>query len=523
MWIQRIILWCLSLIFATGLSAQLTEQRLSFTYDETPLYQVLDDLEERYLLYFSYNPDYLPLEYGISVQVQDQPVPQAIEVLFEQAPVRYAFIGDQIALRADPGKQLAQIEARPPQPKQRSPIYPEARPTPARVEPIKVIDPPIIDTGQEDWMNERVDPETLAKITAAMEAHERELAAEEYDANHRLAQISLLPFLGTNTHRSHEITNKVSINVLWGTSRGVDGFELGGVANSVSDDVYGVQIAGGANWVGQDMTGTQFAGLLNRVGGKATGVQSSFGANYVRDSLVGVQVAGLFNIAGSDVDGEQWANLFNYTRGNVRHQYSLLYNEADEVAKRQIGLINVCDTTSRGPIGFLSIVRRGYNRLELGSTEGFYVHGEGKLGTRRFYNIFHLGLRWDEVQRTEGGQSTTGSFMSWAIGYGFGAAPRLGKKLLLNTEIVGMHVNELEPWTDDWNMLMQGRLTLDWQVSKHLSFYAGPTLNLMWSEVYNAETETYGSLVAPDHVMWNQQNGATNFKGWIGFTAGLRL
>ena len=45
----------------------------------------------------------------------------------------------------------------------------------------------------------------------------------------------------------------------------------------------------------------------------------------------------------------------------------------------------------------------------------------------------------------------------------------------------------------------------------------------MWSEIYDADTGTYGSRVAPSRVMWESQNGATNFKGWVGFTAGLRF
>jgi hypothetical protein len=85
-----------------------------------------------------------------------------------------------------------------------------------------------------------------------------------------------------------------------------------------------------------------------------------------------------------------------------------------------------------------------------------------------------------------------------------------------------MHVNEMDAWTSKLNLLGQFRTTFDYQLNGRMSFYAGPVLNMMWSQLYDASTDTYGSRI-PINPLWNEQQGATNFQGWIGFSAGIRM
>ena len=108
------------------------------------------------------------------------------------------------------------------------------------------------------------------------------------------------------------------------------------------------------------------------------------------------------------------------------------------------------------------------------------------------------------------------------VGYGLGKANRLGKRGILNTELTLSHVNELENWTTQLNLLGQFKLTFDYRVSKRLSFYAGPTLNAIWSDLYDPFSGRYGSIISRDDL-WNTQTDSTNFQGWIGFTAGVRI
>jgi hypothetical protein len=505
------------------LGAQATDDvRLSFHYQETSLSNAIVDLEQRFDLNFTYSPSRLPMDYRLNASAQQLPVAAAMDQLFATSPIKHAFIGDQIVLRADPGR-LSQIQTRAIQPQQKSPLYQDRQPrdTPPAVPAIPSQEPRQI-SGGDQWQSNKLEEEDLERITRSMDQHERQLAREEYNATHRLAQISLLPYLGTNTHRSNEVTNNVSINVFWGTSKAVDGFELGGVANSVTEDMRGFQFAGAVNQVGGKVIGTQFAGLLNHTGGTVDGIQIGGIGNIVLDSIHGAQVGGLFNVAKHHVDGNQTAGLFNWSEGDVRHQVSSIYNRARYVEKRQVGLINICDTTAKAPYGLLNFVKYGYNRLEVGATENMYVNMSAKFGVRKLYNIVQLGLRWDVEETTVDDLASEAVYTSWAVGYGLGVAPRLGKKVLLNLETVAMHINETEVWTNELNLLGQFRMTFDYQTSGRLSVYAGPTLNMMWSQLYDADTNTYGSRIPLD-PLWNEQRGDTNFQGWIGFSAGLRF
>ena len=156
--------------------------------------------------------------------------------------------------------------------------------------------------------------------------------------------------------------------------------------------------------------------------------------------------------------------------------------------------------------------------MELGTSEVLFANQSGKFGAYRLYNIFHLGVRWDASTSND----LSGNFTSWALGYGLGRADRLGREWLLNTELIGMQVNEQQAWTRQLNLLVQLRLTVDWQPGRRLSFYAGPVLNTMWSERINPITGELGTNVAP-YTWWNEQRGGTQFLGWLGFTAGIRI
>ena len=519
MW-TRLVVFIVGLCFYSVAFAQLDAPTLSFSYNNTELDDVILDLEKRYDLHFTYSQ--LPLDLGITAHVTREHLQPAIDNLFNGSPIKHAFISDQIVLRADRG-MLAQLETKKIKPQQKSPIYQEKkhRPATAITHPIPTWKSTEI-IPNERLSTEQQNREELAKMAEISEQNERHLAMQEYGATHRLAQISLLPYLGTNAHRSKDVTNKISINIFWGQSRAINGFEIGGIANSVIEDMTGFQMAGVLNQVGGDMTGTQIAGFINHVGGKVDGFQMAAIGNIGLDSVKGAQLSTLFNVGKYHVEGTQLAGLFNWAEGNVRRQQSFLFNRAEKVEKRQIGLFNFCDTTAKAPIGLLNFVKHGYNRFEVGGSQEMFVQIGGKLGTHKLYNILLLGLRWDHIKRMQDGQMINGNFTSWSLGYGLGKANRLGKKGILNTELTLSHVNELENWTSQLNLLGQFKLTFDYRVSKRFSFYAGPTLNVMWSDLYDPFSDRYGSIISRDDL-WNRQTGSTNSQGWIGFTAGVRI
>lgn len=517
-------------------------------YRATPLSEVLRDLERRYDLHFSYSSDFIPLEHPFTASIERKTLHEALGIIFENSPVRYAIIGGQVVLkRNEQYKQMSRLETLPRSVRQSSPVHPPAQnrktaePAPTR-QPAVPLSP--IDMRQSDQVayagesfHERelhVRPIALA----IQEAEEESRSNRRYDDDRRLAQISLLPYLGTNTLRSSQITNQMSVNLLWGTNGGVDGVEVGGLLNSVRKDVRGVQIAGVGNIVGDNVTGTQVAGLFNRLGGSSSGVQIAGLFNQNDGNAQGVQLAGIYNHNSGDISEVQLAGIYNYAAGATHAQLSLLTNQAGNVgwgqvsclvntAKRvngfQLALINTADTITGPSIGLLNIIRQGYNRLELSAAEYLWANIGLKFGSRKFYNIIHLGGRWDDIKREQAdGQLTTGTFLSWGIGYGFGTSPPLGRRSLVNIEAVAIKVNELEAWTSELNWLGQLKVTLDSKLGSRISVFMGPSLNLMWSNLYDPVTDTRGSQFAPEPML-ERQAGNTNFSAWVGFQAGMRF
>ncbi|MCB0577834.1 MAG: STN domain-containing protein [Phaeodactylibacter sp.] len=543
------------------LQGQALEQRVTLEYAGEPLGEVLADISERYpAVRFSYSPNFIPVSRRVTLRVADEPLATALDEIARQAPVAYAAVGGQVLLKPDNSRneQLGQLQTLKGNVRQTSPIYPsdprvdqqtraERERLMRRMYPIGEPERArVIKSGGDSYREVNLSAfyKPLPEIT------EEKATAANNKGDTRLAQISLLPFVGTNALRSNEITNRFSVNLLWGTNGGVDGMEVGGFVNNVKRDVRGVQVAGFGSTVGQSVTGTQVSGLFNIIGDTLTGVQASgliniagharavqaAGlSNITNGDFAGVQAAGLFNISAGNADGIQAAGLFNVSAGKVKTQASSLFNIAGDVqvgqasallnvGKKvggfQIGLINVADTVSGVPAGLLNIIKHGYNRFELSVNDALYANASLKLGAYRFYNIIHLGARWDDV--APGTAETT---MSWGLGYGLGTALRLNPRLLLNIEGVAIHINEQERWTNELNLLNQLRFTLDFhQESRRTSIFAGPVANVLVSKLYDPDTGTLGSaVIAPSYTLLNHAKGGTSVKLWAGLQAGVRF
>ncbi len=133
----------------------------------------------------------------------------------------------------------------------------------------------------------------------------RSLSAE------RKAQISIIPFTGTNMKMSGMVANQYSFNVLAGYNGAVDKLEIGGLVNIDRFYVHGAQVAGLANAVGRETNGIQLAGLFNTNLGPVEGVQMAGVTNLVLDSLSGLQVAGVINVTEGRTRGVQLAGVSN--------------------------------------------------------------------------------------------------------------------------------------------------------------------------------------------------------------------
>ncbi len=198
-----------------------------------------------------------------------------------------------------------------------------------------------------------------------------DLASNLEISEHRKWQIALVPNLSSNKDIAPVAVNNFSVNVLAGYARGLQGFEVGGVANLESHDVTGLQIAGFTNLVGRHTKGVQVAGAINHtmrtlegvqiagfgntVWDTLSGVQVAGGANVVKGGLRGVQISGACNVATQDVDGTQISGGVNVTPKDVRRtQIAGGVNYGRKVRGAQIaGGVNVAlDSVGGGQVGF---------------------------------------------------------------------------------------------------------------------------------------------------------------------------
>ncbi|MCB0561817.1 MAG: hypothetical protein H6573_20260 [Lewinellaceae bacterium] len=549
--------------FLFGLSTlqgQPLEQLVTLRYSSEPLGDVLADISRNYPVRFSYSPNFIPVDRHVTLNVVNEPLAAALDNIAEQVPVAYAAVGGQVLLKPDNSRenQLGQLQTLKGKVRQTSPIYPNEPAvdpqTKAERERLMRKMYPIGEAGKTKVIQGGGDSYREINLAVfyrpAPEIMKEEEPARKNTADTRLAQISLLPFVGTNAFRSNEITNKYSVNLLWGTNGGVDGMEVGGFVNNVKNDVRGVQVAGFGSRVGGKVNGTQVSGLFNIIGDSLTGVQAAGLMNIAGDAqavqaaglsnvtngdFTGVQAAGLFNVSAGNADGLQAAGLFNYCDGKTKTQLSSLFNIAGDVqvgqasallnvGKKvsgfQIALVNVADTVSGVPVGLINIIKNGYNRFELSANDAFYANASMKLGAYRFYNIIQLGARWDKAPDAGGA-----SLMSWGLGYGLGTALRINPRLLLNVEAVAIHINEMERWTRELNLLNQLRFTLDFhQENRRTSFFAGPVANVLVSKLYDPDTGTVGSTaISPSYTFLDHTKGGANVKLWVGVQAGVRF
>lgn len=365
---------------------------------------------------------------------------------------------------------------------------------------------------------------------------------------------SLFPPVSTNRLLSVNTVNKFSFNLLAGSSKGIDIFELGGLVNFdygnvkyvqiagltnlVSGTSTGVQVAGLVNTVAKDVNGVQVAGLVNIDGGKVNYVQVAGIANLVKDTVKGVQIGGIANLntsytrgvqiggiynrsknafgaqiggianMGDTVNGIQIAGLVNSSRVISGFQLSGLINIAKKVNGSQLGFLNIADSISGIPIGFLSFVKNGYHKVELACDENLFGTLSFRTGVDKFHNILIGGIQ------LSGGQPL------WTLGYGVGSAIHLGKKWYLDLDLTAqqLYLNNSDL---TYNMLTKSFVGIEYRFGKNFSIAAGPTLNWYASE-NNSENDPIWSRIRQKTVSNSVDSGFAN-QLWIGGKLALRF
>lgn len=325
-------------------------------------------------------------------------------------------------------------------------------------------------------------------------------AESKMDSNelrHASFHLSLVSPLSTNGMQSLKTVNDFSLNMIYGHSAGVSGFEVGAFVNLNKHFVKGVQLGGFSNVNLGTTNGVQTSGFANYGEKKAKGVQLGGFANINTAEVSGLQASGFLNYAGGKMDGVQVAGFLNMAKG---------------VKGTQIGFLNYADSFESGlPIGFLSVVKNGYNHVEVWGSETFQGNVSAKFGVANFYNIFSVGKRF-------GGDSDL-----WGLGYGIGAYWPFNDQWGMNTDLLTYDVNKGSDLTDETVLLNTLKVNANYKAGE-FEIFAGPTVNLLVLDQeanQTGEDRPIGEELGPYSLEESTNNGKL-FKGWIGGSIGIR-
>ena len=339
-----------------------------------------------------------------------------------------------------------------------------------------------------------------------------------------------------------QVISNFSLNILGGYTAGIRRFEAGGLFNIDKTDVQYVQVAGLLNLVGGNTKGVQASGLTNIVLGKVDGLQIAginnivLGKvdglqiaginNIVNASFKGVQISGIHNHIGKNFSGFQTAGLINYTGAGFRGlqvsgllniasrkmkgiQISGLLNYARNLHGMQIGILNIADSSDGISLGLLTIVKHGYNKLNLSVNELLNVNIAYKSGYNKFYNILEVG--------TNAGNNKNKLF-SAGIGIGSNIYLSKNKMAAFNPEL-----RCLSLYRGSWdysNFLSKLHLNMNVKIAKGIELYGGPSLSLLYSN-QSKVFEGYGSGLPPANYKKYKINDRSNL--WIGWSTGLNI
>lgn len=322
-------------------------------------------------------------------------------------------------------------------------------------------------------------------------------SSDSNELRHAPFHLAIASPLSTNGMQGSETVNNVSINLFYAHSAGLKGVEIGGFLNLEKHFVRGFQIGGFSNINLGEFRGIQIGGFGNYGGGTAKGGQ----------------VGGMTNIIAEDVSGIQIAGLLNYAGGNLKGgQLSGFLNIADRVNGTQLGFINISDSVESGiPFGFLSIVKDGYNHLEIWGSETFPVNLSAKLGVSSFYNILAAGKRFFADRNL------------WGIGYGIGSSWSLDGNWGMNADLLTYDVNKSGGLSEKNILHNQLKLNVHHDLGA-FEVFAGPSINHWYEEGASDQGEGQkfiGEDIGVKPLDEAVKNGEYQ-KYWIGGNLGLR-
>jgi hypothetical protein len=564
----------LCLIFSLQLSfAQILEKKVTIQFQNITLDQALKKIKTTYGVNFSFSPDQINLNQKVSLNVSNVSLNEALKQLFGPTPITYRAVGNQIVLKRGKTPTTSTSGAKS--------VYatkPAGTDTTSKKIALKdttenkqltLEAKPLVaskDTSQakkqldNSYSKELTDlnssyTQKKDSVSAALFANKTKLKqswkaakialANEYkqlkdsilvskknkekiiDSTvvrydddllmHDTYQVTGVYPFGTHMQSSGLYRNDLSFNTLVGYNGAVSGFELGLLGNVVHKEVHGTQLAGIFNTTGEYVRGAQVAGVVNVSSQEVIGGQIAGLVNVAGGAVWGAQIAGVVNVGTEQLDGVQISGVLNQHNGTIYGGQIGLVNNARKVSGFQLGFINICDTIKGVPIGLLSIAKNGYGRVEGYYSETTQANILIKTGVKKFYNIFQFGTNFNKVD-----------YYRWTFGYGFGSTVHMSKRSTISFDVLAMHINENEAFTNKLNEQGQLRIMFGVNISNRVSLFIGPTFNTSFSQFTNPDGTIGSKMIPKESILYQRNINTSDGKViynpyWLGINAGIRF
>lgn len=281
-------------------------------------------------------------------------------------------------------------------------------------------------------------------------------------------QVSLTPGLSTHGFINSQIVNNFSLNVIGGSTAGVEGYEMAGIFNLNQYNMDGIQIAGVINMVGGSVKGFQMAGLGNLVSRNVSGFQIA-GAWNKADNVKGMQLTGVLNIA-KKVKGVQLA-----------------------------GLLNIADSSDY-PIAVLNIIKNGKKEISVQVDESQFLGVGFRTGGRILYSNLGFGMLLNNENSNN------------KYGYEFGLGGFIIQKQKFS---LAAEINQRNYLDNNFKSIDASksyiRIIPTYIIKGKYQFFIAPTFN--YTEAENPE------MTKKTWNLWKASNHSNSFHG--GFSAGF--
>ncbi len=331
---------------------------------------------------------------------------------------------------------------------------------------------PVINMGKEKR------PLLKEKLTAVHQwvgglipKSQRTVVENTSNLTYRLAQVSFLPFVGTNFKMSASFTNKWSLNVIGGYAGGSRALEIGSVFNIL----------------GKNMNGVQVAGAFNLVGGKAKGVQVAGAFNYAQQ-MEGMQISAI--------------NATTYQKGVQIGAINL----AKKQRGFQIGAINIADSATGVSLGLVNWIKNGHHSINISTNEFLHTRLTLQLGTDKLYTVYTAGV----------------GPKGWSIGMGLGTQANFNANWAVLIKIITQQMNEGNGWTPALNLWSSLPILVSRKLTQHLQVNIGPVLNYHVSSLQNSEGQ-FTSTISPYALVEHYIRDQTRMQWWVGGAIGVNL